>query len=99
MEFLDKESKIIFNKICYAHEVIIGLDVCICTRVEVGCWHAENQRQYIVAGTSQVETSKLLITSDEKKSQVAEGHAWFFLSQVISNFDVSTCEVPATIYF
>ena len=31
--------------------------------------------KYIVAGTSQVETSKLLITSDEKKSQVAEGHA------------------------
>ena len=55
--------------------------------------------QYIVAGTSQVETSKLIITSDEKKSQVAEGHAWFFLSQVISNFDVSTREVPATILY
>ena len=42
---------------------------------------------------------KIAITCDKKN------HAWpsatcdFFSSLVISNFDVSTCEVPATIYF
>ena len=61
-------------------------------------WFIIAQSYNIVAGTSLVETSKLLITCDKKN------HAWpsatcdFFSSLVISNFDVSTCEVPATIY-
>ena len=55
--------------------------------------------KYSVARTPQVGKSKLQITSDEKKSQVAKGHMWFFLSQVICNFDFPMREVPATILY
>ena len=61
------EKKLLKSQCCVIHALHHG------EKVEISALFCE--KKYIVAGTSQVETSKLLITSDEKKSQVAEGHA------------------------
>ena len=55
--------------------------------------------QYSDARTPQVGKSKLQITRDEKNHKWPKATRDFFLSQVISNFDVSTSEVPATILY